>query len=124
MIIKVSFFPKGDGVREEVPTTRVLPGHHPRALLRGESLARVYYGVQGGSLGFIKNENNFQFPLVLGSNNYVQRGNLKFIKNKKKIDFLYLATAAAVADPQKIRRPANAGLLYSHNRVAVFRVSG
>ena len=31
-----------------------------------------------------------------------------------------LATAVAVADPQKIRRPANAGLLYNHNRVAVF----
>ena len=35
-----------------------------------------------------------------------------------------LATVAAVADPQKISRPANAGLLYNHNSVAVFRVSG
>ena len=38
--------------------------------------------------------------------------------------YSYLATAVEVADLQKIRRPANAGLLYSHNRVAVFRVSG
>ena len=39
------------------------------------------------------------------------------------ICYVCLATAAAVADPTKHWRPANAGLLYSHSSVAVFHMS-
>ena len=35
----------------------------------------------------------------------------------------YLVTAAAVADPTKNLEACEAGLLYSHSSVAVFRVS-